>query len=393
MALLQLVWDKRLTFLLLLVLQNTSKTLILRVAVGSHKPKFLYSAAVLATEGLKMTLSTVWVLRSGGSVEKIVHFLRSEWRIFVRVLVPAGIYNVQQMLEFVALARLEAPVFSVIVQTKLLTTALFSWTVLGKKLRGVQLVALVLLMVGVILAQMKDCSMGGGGSSSLGKGGSSSDATLGVVATLAIATLSGFAAVYTERVLKHAPLQHHTQSADVLPYMQIQMAGASLLIIGIFALGADFQQIIEYGLWHGFDGAAMVAVVSSALGGLVVSAVLKCARQSRVATRARRRDQPARARHPSCRYADSVLKGYATSASVILTGLLSAMLFSTTLDMHFLLAVVNVTCSIALYGSLGGAALQPAKAAGAAAEGDAESRALLRPAERPGPPAKGESNA
>ena len=36
-------------WLLLLVAQNTSKTLILRLAVGG-KGKFLYSAAVLATE-------------------------------------------------------------------------------------------------------------------------------------------------------------------------------------------------------------------------------------------------------------------------------------------------------------------------------------------------------
>ena len=94
-------------WLLLLIAQNTSKTLIMRVAVGG-KGKFLYSAAVLATEGLKATLSCVWVLRNGGTPASIIHFLRSEWRIFVRVMVPAGIYNAQQMLEFVALARLEA---------------------------------------------------------------------------------------------------------------------------------------------------------------------------------------------------------------------------------------------------------------------------------------------
>jgi hypothetical protein len=54
------------------------------------------------------------------------------------------------------------------------------------------------------------------------------------------------------------------------------------------------------------------------------------------------------------KYADAVLKGYATATSVILTGILSALLFGTTLDLHFVLAVVNVTCSILLYGSLGG---------------------------------------
>ena len=312
--------DVKYFWLLLLVGQNTSKTLILRLAVGG-KGNFLYSAAVLATEGLKATASCLWVLRSGGSPATIMHFLRSEWRVFIRVMVPAGIYNCQQMLEFVALSRLEAPVFSVIVQTKLLTTALFSWIVLGKRLHRVQLIALVLLMVGVILAQM---SKGQSKTSSSSSSSTSREMTIGVLATLIIATLSGFAAVYTERVLKHAPLQTHSMaSQDVLPYMQIQMALASLLIIGVFAIVSDFGQIIEYGLWSGFDHRAVIAVVSSALGGLIVSAVLK--------------------------YADSVLKGYATATSVILTGVLSALFFGTTLDLHFVLAVVNVCCSIALY--------------------------------------------
>ena len=257
-------------WLLLLVAQNTSKTLILRLAVGG-KGKFLYSAAVLATEGLKATISCCgcceW--RTPATISR---FLRSEWRMLVRVMVPAGIYNVQQMLEFVALARLEAPVFSVIVQCKLLTTALFSWLVLGKQLRGVQMIALVLLMVGVILAQMRD-----GQSSHLGH---DADTTVGALATLTIATLSGFAAVYTERVLKHAPLTAEHASLEgphKLPYLQIQMALASLIIIGVFALASDFTAIVEYGLWKGFDSRAIVAVVSSAAGGLIVSAVLKYA--------------------------------------------------------------------------------------------------------------------
>jgi len=80
---------------------------------------------------------------------------------------------------------------------------------------------------------------------------------------------------------------------------------------------------VERGLWHGFNVAALVAVVSSALGGLIVSAVLK--------------------------YADSVLKGYATALSVILTGILSMLFFGTTVDSLFVLAVAFVACSVIMY--------------------------------------------
>ena len=218
-------------FLLLLIAQNTSKTLILRAAVGG-KGKFLYSAAVLATEGLKGTLSILWVLRSGGTPASIARFLKLEWRVFVRVMVPAGIYNCQQMLEFVALSRLEAPVFSIIVQTKLLTTALFSVILLRKRLARPQVIALVLLMVGVVLAQMKD----GKENSILSAASGGEGAALGVVATLGIATLSGFAAVYTEMVLKRGKLVAHKEG-DMLTYMQIYMALASMLTIGVFAVG------------------------------------------------------------------------------------------------------------------------------------------------------------
>ena len=219
-------------WLLLLVAQNTSKTLIMRAAVGQGQPQFLYSAAVLATEALKATVSIAWVLVSGGSLRSITFFLRAEWRLFLRVMVPAAIYNCQQMLEFVALSRLEAPVFSIIVQTKLLTTALFSVILLRKRLARPQVIALVLLMVGVVLAQMKD----GKENSILSAASGGEGAALGVVATLGIATLSGFAAVYTEMVLKRGKLVAHKEG-DMLTYMQIYMALASMLTIGVFAIG------------------------------------------------------------------------------------------------------------------------------------------------------------
>ena len=113
---------------------------------------------------------------------------------------------------------------------------------MGKQLRRVQVIALVLLMVGVILAKMKDGEAGVIGSFD-------SDGTVGALATLGIATLSGFAAVYTEMVLKRGKLvAHGAGGADMLAYMQIYMASASLVTMGAFALVRDAPTIIERGL-------------------------------------------------------------------------------------------------------------------------------------------------
>jgi solute carrier family 35 (UDP-sugar transporter), member A1/2/3 len=53
-------------------------------------------------------------------------------------------------LEYVALANLNAAVFSVLVQTKLLFTAIMAYAVLNKKLKYIQIISLVLLTVGVM---------------------------------------------------------------------------------------------------------------------------------------------------------------------------------------------------------------------------------------------------
>jgi Nucleotide-sugar transporter len=54
-------------------------------------------------------------------------------------------------MEYVALANLDAAIFSVLVQTKLLTTASFSAAILRTKFKYIQIISLVLLTVGVML--------------------------------------------------------------------------------------------------------------------------------------------------------------------------------------------------------------------------------------------------
>lgn len=296
--------------LALLAVQNCSKNIMMRAAM-KDKPDFLYSAAVIGCESTKLTLSVLYILFvDGGSIKQILLFLRNDWWNSVLLMVPAGVYNFQQTLEYVALSNLDAAMFSVLVQTKLLTTALFSFFLLGKNMRKAQVISLCLLTTGVMLANLRNN----------GPGGESN--TTGVLATLGIAASSGFAAVYTEKVIK-SQKKSAERAAHGLAYMQVQLALTSLLIIGVWALITDFDKIVQYGLLHNINGIAMLSVLNTAIGGLTVAAVLK--------------------------YADSVLKGYATAISVMLTGVLSMLLFKTSLSFEYLLGMVNVVCSVILY--------------------------------------------
>eukprot|EP00984_Skeletonema_dohrnii_P023988 scaffold13089_cov93-Skeletonema_dohrnii-CCMP3373.AAC.2 len=87
-------------------------------------PKFLTSAAVLGVETVKLVLSLLYI----AFVEKkplssAVEFIKQDKRNTILMAVPATLYSIQMTLEYIALSNLDASVFSVLVQTKLLATA------------------------------------------------------------------------------------------------------------------------------------------------------------------------------------------------------------------------------------------------------------------------------
>jgi solute carrier family 35 (UDP-sugar transporter), member A1/2/3 len=325
--------------LILLALQNSSKNLLLRF-VMRKRPEFLTSAAVIGSELTKLTLSVLYiVVVERKSMSSIVDYVvRIDVKNTILVVVPASAYNLQMTLEYIALANLDAAMFSVLVQTKLLCTATFAALVLNKKLKYIQLISLLLLTVGVMLCNMKLKTSSTTTTSTTTTTTTTKDddeddndakTMKGILATLGIALSSGFASVYTEKVIKspnrasNRPNWTTDGSEFSLAYTQVQLASMSLVAMGIYAMIMDFRPIVEYGLFYKFDGGAILTVLNSAIGGLIVAAVLK--------------------------YADSVLKGYATAISVILTGVLSMFLFGTQLHMVYFLGIINVVVAVLLY--------------------------------------------
>ena len=57
-----------------------------------------------------------------------------------------------------------------------------------------------------------------------------------------------------------------------LAYTQVQLAAVSLVIMGFYCAVAEMDQILEKGLWYGFNGPAVISILVSAVGGLIVAA-------------------------------------------------------------------------------------------------------------------------
>ncbi len=286
-----------LSVLILLAFQNCSKNLLLRFVMKEH-PQFLTSAAVIGVELIKLVLCLLYIrLVEKQPLHSAAVFIRKDRRNTLLMGVPAALYSIQMTLEYLALANLDAALFSVLVQTKLLATAGCAVLVLGKKINKVQFISLMILTTGVMLCNMKDF-IGAGSNASVddrklqgGEADGSSveemmDSTKGVIATLSIAACSGFASVYTEKVIKakrtipsrkeeqELPLQNQSQQEQQygLVYTQVQLAFVSLVIMGLYCVVMELSDILEKGLWYGFNFPAYVSIFVSAIGGLTVAA-------------------------------------------------------------------------------------------------------------------------
>ena len=115
-----------------------------------------------------------------------------------KLIVPSGLYAVQNNLLYLALSNLDAATYQVTYQLKILTTALFSVVMLKKHITGMQWLALVVLTTGVALVQLP----GGGGSDEAVPVDRHVNRTVGLAAVLTACVSSGLAGVYFEMLVK-----------------------------------------------------------------------------------------------------------------------------------------------------------------------------------------------
>ncbi|KAK1164301.1 UDP-N-acetylglucosamine transporter [Acipenser oxyrinchus oxyrinchus] len=274
-----------------LVFQTTSLVLTMRFSrtLKEDGPRYLASSAVVAAELLKIGVCVLLVFKDTGcSLTALITVLHDEIvnkpMESLKLAVPAGIYTLQNNLLYVALSNLDAATYQVTYQLKILTTALFSVSMLGKRLNIYQWLSLVILMTGVAFVQWPSDSV-----DSAQKDLSTGSQFVGLAAVLTACFSSGFAGVYFEKILKE------TKQSVWIRNIQLGLFGAVFGLMGVYVY--DGERVQEHGMFQGYSCLTWAVVSLQALGGLVIAAVIK--------------------------YADNILKGFATSLSIILSTLIS----------------------------------------------------------------------
>ncbi|ETN77003.1 UDP-galactose transporter [Necator americanus] len=124
---------------------------------------------------------------------------------------------------------------------------------------------------------------------------------LGFIAVLVACCMSGFAGIYFEKILKGSNVKDNSE---------------------IFADGAALSAIWNRML-YGFDWAVWVTIAISAFGGLVVAVVIK--------------------------FADNILKAFATSFAIVLNCILAYFLFNFRPTMFFVVGACFVIGAVFVY--------------------------------------------
>ncbi|OXB71196.1 UNVERIFIED_CONTAM: hypothetical protein H355_013271, partial [Colinus virginianus] len=138
----------------------------------------------------------------------------------------------------------------------------------------------------------------------------------GLAAVGASCLSSGFAGVYFERLLKRPGASIWVRNAQL---------GAAGTLVGLCAvLAADGRAVAAVGFFHGYTAAVWAVVVNQAAGGLLVAVVV--------------------------RYADNIVKGFATALSIVASTAASVHLFGFRPRGAFVAGTAMVLAAVYLYG-------------------------------------------
>lgn len=296
-------------------------------------------------------------------------FCSSLWAIVftrdtLRLFIPAAMFTGQNFLTFVGLSNLDPVSFQVWSQTRLLWAALFSAWLLERHLTKTQWAALVLLTTGVFVTQLNaGHSVPAGVNSDLDWGkdrqapvpakeppmATTGSSLLGIGACVISGISSSYAGVYLERIVKFTRPTLSVRNIqlsifglpiafafmvllDVIPSWRAQAKCKQSVHWQIYLPGpttsaknrTDGCPVRPFYMWQRYDvWLTWGIVVVHAVGGIVVAAVVK--------------------------YADNILKGFATGVAVILSGAMSAVLWGYQPTAWFVVGALMVLASTIVF--------------------------------------------
>jgi UDP-sugar transporter A1/2/3 len=264
---------------------------------------------LLVAEAIKIVYSAWMIsktLPEGTTLaQRLQYLVQTSKKMFFLAL----IYGAMNILSFVSLRNISAGMFTIFAQCKIMTTATCSSIILRRKYSWTKWRALTALMLGVLL--FSEPIWGNPEKRNTIAG---ANAFIGTVAVLIEVTLSGFASIYFEKVIKTDPLELNIWERN------FQLALGSFPVYIAF-IGADGGGKVGY--FGGWSFIAIILAILGAAGGLLVALSIK--------------------------HGDSILKTLATTGAIILSSVLDHALLGGPLTPSMMIAGAQVIIAICNY--------------------------------------------
>uniref|UniRef100_A0A7S2YJT7 Uncharacterized protein n=1 Tax=Entomoneis paludosa TaxID=265537 RepID=A0A7S2YJT7_9STRA len=312
----------KLIVLLVLCLQNSLFTVLRRYSHGVLQESASKYEVLLLGEVIKILFSACMIkgtVREGNSMMDL-----SKHLIFItsnsgKMVVLALIYGVMNILSFVSLRNIGAGMFTIFAQCKILTTATFSTFLLGRQYSATKWRALIGLMFGVLLfsepiwgEELRHFSETGSFGAYETNSHQRLQRVIGIIAVLTEVTLSGFASIYFEKVIKNDSLQMNIWERN------FQLALSSFPVYLLF-IAAD-QGGAAGQIGGGWSWITVIVSLLGAAGGLLVALSIK--------------------------YGDAILKTLATTGAIVLSSVLDHLFLGGPLTPVMMIAGVQVILAI-----------------------------------------------
>ncbi|KAG0290716.1 hypothetical protein BGZ96_005824 [Linnemannia gamsii] len=324
--------------LIVLAVQNSCLIIVMALAQGPGRKVFYSSTAVFINEIVKLIVCTIMTIRE--TINDTGRFYPQDFLNDVfggdawKLAVPAMLYAIQNNLQYVASHALDPSTFQVTYQLKILTTALFSVILLNRSLPILKWASLVMLTAGIALVSLEESNHRNANVSDKSNPSSALSELLdeqndsaavslndrpeffvGLMAVLIACILSGLAGVYFEKILKN------TQGSIWLRNIQLSFFSLPFSLLAVYL--KDGEGVTEQGFFAGYDMLVITAIACQSAGGLIVAVVVK--------------------------YADNILKGFATSISIVISAIASVALFGSHIGTIFIFGTILVLSATYMY--------------------------------------------
>nr|GMC57236.1 CMP-sialic acid transporter 5 [Ipomoea batatas] len=306
-------------FSLLLTLQYGFQPLISKRFV---RREVIVTSSVLTCELVKVSCALILITKEG-NLKKLF----KNWTLVGSLTasgLPAAIYALQNSLLQISYKNLDSLTFSILNQTKLFFTALFTFIILRQKQTIQQIGALFLLIIAAVLL-----SIGEGSSKASASNNINPDDILfyGIAPVLVASVLSGLASAlcqWASQASRSPSFFLFTLLTTFSYMMTIEMSiiGSLCLIASAFK-SPDGEAIRLHGFFYGWTALTMIPVTLNAVGGILVGLVTS--------------------------YAGGVRKGFVIVSALLVTALLQFIFDGKPPSIYCLMALPLVITSISIY--------------------------------------------